>query len=97
MSMTLDVFVPSLRPCVLTLSRVQVTVADGRVLVGSFICLDQQGNIILDQTVERYQVNGMEKESMLGQVLIPRSQRVACEVEVVTAERSTIERLVQVT
>ena len=75
----------------------QVTVADGRVLIGSFICLDKQGNIILDQTVERYHINGVEKESMLGQVLVPRSQRVACEVEVVPIERPTVERLIHMT
>lgn len=73
----------------------QITVADGRILIGDFICLDKQGNIILDQTVEQYEVNGKVEEKMLGQVLISKKQRVSCDVEVVAAEREMIANLLE--
>jgi hypothetical protein len=64
-------------------------------LVGDFICLDKQGNIILDQTVEQYEASGKTEEKFLGQVLIPRKQRVSCDIEVVAAEKEMIENLLQ--
>jgi len=73
---------------------VQITVADGRVLVGNFICLDKQGNVILDQTVERYAVDGKTEEAFLGQVLVPAKQRVGCELEILDAERSDVEAFI---
>ncbi|KAG7671822.1 hypothetical protein Ndes2526B_g07268 [Nannochloris sp. 'desiccata'] len=75
--------------------RMRITVADGRILIGDFICLDKQGNIILDQTVEQYEVNGKVEEKMLGQVLISKKQRVSCDVEVVAAEREMIANLLE--
>lgn len=74
----------------------QITVADGRVLVGNFICLDKQGNIILDQTVERYAVDGNTEEVLLGQVLVPAKQRVGCELEILESERSDVEALIAI-
>ncbi len=38
--------------------RLRVQVADGRVLLGDFACLDKQGNIILHQTAEEILVDG---------------------------------------
>lgn len=71
-------------------SVLKVTVADGRVLVGDFICLDKQGNIILNNAVERYVADGKEEEKLLGQVLVPATQRRSAAVEAVVAERQTI-------
>ena len=67
--------------------------ADGRILVGDFICLDKQGNIILNQTVEQYEINGTPQEKVLGQVLVPFTQRKTCDVEVMPNEKSMLEAL----
>ena len=63
-------------------------------LVGDFICLDKQGNIIMNSTVEWYEVNGWSEEKTLGQVLIPAAQRQSCDVEVLAQEKTTVEALV---
>lgn len=64
---------------VLLTKRMKVRVKDGRCIVGDFVCMDPQGNLILYNGVERLQVNqgsGDEiVEKHIGQVLIPRSQR----------------------
>ena len=72
----------------------QITVLDGRVLVGDFICLDKQGNIILYNTVERLMRDGILEEKSLGQVLVPAEQRKTCDVEVVSGgkEQQDVER-----
>jgi small nuclear ribonucleoprotein (snRNP)-like protein len=41
-----------------SLACFQIQVKDGRVLVGEFVCLDKQGNIILDQAHEEILVDG---------------------------------------
>jgi hypothetical protein len=38
--------------------RLRVQVADGRMLLGDFACLDKHGNIILHQTAEEILVDG---------------------------------------
>ena len=76
-------------------SHLQITVADGRILIGDFICLDKQGNIILDQTVERYESNGKIEEKLLGQVLISKKQRVSCDLEVMPSDKEMIEQLLK--
>jgi len=73
----------------------QIKVADGRILIGDFICLDKQGNIILDQAIEQYVTNGKTEEKVLGQVLISRKQRVSCDIEVVQGEKEMIENLLE--
>ena len=72
----------------------QITVLDGRELVGDFVCLDKQGNIILHQAVEKVEIDGRVEEKFMGQILVPAQQRAACEVEVVATERAGIEHLI---
>ena len=81
----------------ISINFLQIQVRDGRVLIGDFTCIDKQGNIILNQTVEQYESNGKLEEKVLGQVLIPATQRVSCECEVVTAEKESIESLLEST
>jgi small nuclear ribonucleoprotein (snRNP)-like protein len=68
--------------------RLKVGVADGRVFVGNFHCLDKQGNIILYDTVEFRNVPGSGDEGValgeqrgLGLVLVPARCRTSCHVE----------------
>ena len=51
-------------------------------LVGDFVCLDTQGNIVLYNAVERLKREGKIEEKILGQVLVPKFQRTSCHVEV---------------
>lgn len=64
---------------VLLTKRLRVHVKDGRCIVGDFVCMDPQGNLILYNGVERLTVNqgsGDEiVEKKIGQVLIPYDQR----------------------
>lgn len=69
--------------------NLRVGVADGRVFVGKFHCLDKQGNIILYDAVEYRQItklssssasNCMEHRS-LGLILISARVRTSCHVE----------------
>lgn len=55
-------------------------------LVGEFICLDKQGNIILHHAAERVEIDGQAEEKFLGQILVPAKQRVKCEVELLEEE-----------
>ena len=68
----------------------QIRVKDGRILVGDFICLDKQGNIILNHAIERYEENGKTEEKLLGQVLVPATQRETCDIETVTSDLEAI-------
>lgn len=66
--------------------RMKVGVEDGRLFVGKFHCLDKQGNIILYETVEFRNVDGVVggvpvEERSLGMVLIPARCRTSCHVE----------------
>ncbi|XP_024542349.1 N-alpha-acetyltransferase 38, NatC auxiliary subunit-like [Selaginella moellendorffii] len=71
----------SVKQCRKLLYRsMRIGVADGRIFVGKFHCLDKQGNIILYDTLEQRQGAGTEPRS-LGLVLIPTHCRVSCHVE----------------
>ncbi|CAN6477295.1 unnamed protein product [Victoria cruziana] len=65
--------------------RLLVGVKDGRFFVGSFHCLDKQGNLILQDTVEYRSVHRSSPSPMeqrcLGLVLIPFSCRTSCHVD----------------
>ncbi|KAG6583888.1 hypothetical protein SDJN03_19820, partial [Cucurbita argyrosperma subsp. sororia] len=60
-------------------------IKDGRFFLGSFYCMDKQGNIILQDAVEyrstrRSSPSPMEQRC-LGLILIPNSCRVSCHVD----------------
>lgn len=63
----------------------QVKIADGRLLVGDFQCLDPEGNLVLANTVQRLATvgaNGQPEERHVGMVIIPAKQQdeVHCQV-----------------
>lgn len=72
--------------------RFKVVVKDGRVLIGEFLCIDKQANLILGNTYQ--QVQG-EKERPIGQVLVPALQRKSCHVEVMPHEQQQVSLLPQ--
>ncbi|PRQ29489.1 putative LSM domain-containing protein [Rosa chinensis] len=64
--------------------RMLVGIKDGRFFLGTFHCIDKQGNIILQDSVEyrstrRNSPSPMEQRC-LGLILIPSSCRVSCHV-----------------
>lgn len=76
--------------------RLKIHIIDGRVMVGDFICLDKQGNIILYNTVERLVRDDIVEEKPLGQVLVPVEQRKRIEIEVCgQRDKEMVERLLQ--
>lgn len=65
--------------------RMLVGIKDGRFFLGGFYCMDKQGNIILQDTVEyrstrRSSPSPMEQRC-LGLILIPSSCRTSCHVD----------------
>uniref|UniRef100_A0A5B7C465 Sm domain-containing protein n=1 Tax=Davidia involucrata TaxID=16924 RepID=A0A5B7C465_DAVIN len=65
--------------------RMLVGVSDGRFFLGTFYCIDKQGNIILQDTVEyrstrRTSPSPVEQRG-LGLILIPFSCRTSCHVD----------------
>ncbi|KAJ6869749.1 hypothetical protein NC651_034458 [Populus alba x Populus x berolinensis] len=65
--------------------RMLVGIKDGRFFLGSFHCIDKQGNIILQDAVEyrnthRSSPSPMEQRC-LGLILIPSSCRTSCHVD----------------
>lgn len=65
--------------------RMLVGIRDGRFFLGSFHCLDKQGNIILQDAVEyrstrRSSPTPMEQRC-LGLILIPSSCRSSCHID----------------
>ncbi|PSS04913.1 N-alpha-acetyltransferase 38, NatC auxiliary subunit like [Actinidia chinensis var. chinensis] len=61
-----------------------VGISDGRFFLGTFYCIDRQGNIILQDAVEyrstrRSSPSPMEQRG-LGLILIPFSCRISCHV-----------------
>ncbi|KAE7996183.1 hypothetical protein FH972_000925 [Carpinus fangiana] len=65
--------------------RMLVGIKDGRFFLGTFHCIDKQGNIILQDTVEyrstrRSSPSPMEQRC-LGLILIPSSCRSSCHVD----------------
>lgn len=67
---------------VLLNKRLVISVIDGRIVVGDFICMDTQGNIILYNAVERLEQDGKRLEKDLGQILVPYEQQGGVQVEV---------------
>ncbi|CAK9167853.1 unnamed protein product [Ilex paraguariensis] len=65
--------------------RMLVGVSDGRFFLGTFYCIDKQGNIILQDAIEyrstrRSSPSPMEQRG-LGLILIPFSCRTSCHVD----------------
>ncbi|KAK2965297.1 hypothetical protein RJ640_004166 [Escallonia rubra] len=78
----------------LFLRRMLVGISDGRFFLGTFYCLDKQGNIILQDTVEyrstrRSSPSPMEQRN-LGLILIPSSCRISCHVDCSIEEQLSI-------
>lgn len=65
--------------------RMLVGIKDGRFFLGTFYCIDKQGNILLQDAVEhrstrRSSPSPMEQRG-LGPILIPFSCRTSCHVD----------------
>lgn len=66
----------------------KISIPDGRIFIGTFICIDPQGNIILDRTTEyvkqKIEEEGEEgkKGREIGMVLIPKKYWMSVEREV---------------
>eukprot|EP00388_Colpodella_angusta_P034578 GDKK01033097.1.p1 GENE.GDKK01033097.1~~GDKK01033097.1.p1 ORF type:complete len:120 (-),score=10.76 GDKK01033097.1:34-369(-) len=74
--------------------RLKVVVNDGRVLVGDFLCIDKQGNLILGNTYQQVPgENLLSGERLIGQVLVPAAQRTTCHIEVMPSERPAMSLL----
>ncbi|KAL2341113.1 hypothetical protein Fmac_009053 [Flemingia macrophylla] len=65
--------------------RMLVGIKDGRFFLGSFYCMDKQGNIILQDAVEYRSTRQCSPSPMeqrcLGLILIPSSCRTSCHVD----------------
>lgn len=65
--------------------RMLVGIKDGRFFLGTFHCIDKQGNIILQDTVEyrstRRSSPSPVEQRCLGLILIPSSCRSSCHVD----------------
>lgn len=79
--------------------RMLVGIKDGRFFLGSFYCVDKQGNIILQDAVEyrstrRSSPSPMEQRC-LGLILIPSSCRSSCHVDCSVEEQLSLLSLAQ--
>ncbi|PPR90787.1 hypothetical protein GOBAR_AA29907 [Gossypium barbadense] len=77
--------------------RMLVGIKDGRFFLGTFHCLDKQGNIILQDTIEyrstrRSSPSPMEQRC-LGLVLIPSSCQNSCHVDCSVEEQLSLLKL----
>lgn len=74
--------------------RMLVGIKDGRFFLGTFHCIDKQGNIILQDAVEyrstrRSSPSPMEQRC-LGLILIPSSCRSSCHVDCAIEEQLSL-------
>ncbi|CAI8590877.1 unnamed protein product [Vicia faba] len=74
--------------------RMLIGIKDGRFFLGNFYCIDKQGNIILQDTVEyrstrRSSPSPMEQRC-IGLILIPSSCRTSCHVDVSLDEQLSL-------
>lgn len=74
-----------------------VGIKDGRFFLGSFHCIDKQGNIILQDTVEYRSVRRSSpsptEQRCLGMILIPASCRTSCHVDCSIEEQLSLIQL----
>lgn len=65
--------------------RMLIGIKDGRFFLGNFYCIDKQGNIILQDTVEyrstRRSAPSPMEQRCIGLILIPSSCRTSCHVD----------------
>lgn len=74
--------------------RMLIGIKDGRFFLGNFYCIDKQGNIILQDTVEyrstrRSSPSPMEQRC-IGLILIPSSCRTSCHVDASVDEQLSL-------
>lgn len=74
--------------------RMLIGIKDGRFFLGSFYCIDKQGNIILQDAVEyrstrRSSPSQMEHRAV-GLILIPSSCRISCHVDCSVEEQLSL-------
>lgn len=67
----------------------RITMTDGRILVGDFLCTDRSGNVILGLCYEYTELDGDGR--VLGSVMVPGKHIVKMEVDMsgVTGSRSS--------
>ncbi|KAL1213742.1 hypothetical protein V5N11_013402 [Cardamine amara subsp. amara] len=74
-----------------------VGIKDGRFFLGNFHCLDKQGNIILQDTVEYRSIRRSSpsptEQRCLGMILIPSSCRTSCHVDCSVEEQLSLIQL----
>ncbi|KAL1215112.1 hypothetical protein V5N11_007684 [Cardamine amara subsp. amara] len=74
-----------------------VGIKDGRFFLGNFHCLDKQGNIILQDTLEYRSIRRSSpsptEHRCLGMILIPSSCRTSCHVDCSIEEQLSLIKL----
>ncbi|CAI9108942.1 OLC1v1008655C1 [Oldenlandia corymbosa var. corymbosa] len=74
--------------------RLLVGIKDGRFFLGTFYCMDKQGNIILQDAVEyrstRHSSPSPMEQRGLGLILIPFSCRTSCHVDCSIEEQMSL-------
>ncbi|MQM05578.1 hypothetical protein Taro_038388 [Colocasia esculenta] len=74
--------------------RMLVGVNDGRFFMGSFHCIDKQGNIILQDAMEyrstRRDCPSSMEQRCLGLILIPSSCRTSCHIDCAVEEQMSL-------
>ncbi|XP_021904626.1 uncharacterized protein LOC110819658 isoform X2 [Carica papaya] len=77
--------------------RMLVGIKDGRFFLGTFHCIDKQGNIILQDAVEYRSTRRSSPSSMeqrcLGLILVPASCRTSCHVDCSIEEQLSMVQL----
>mmetsp|Transcript_37101 Transcript_37101/g.57994 ORF Transcript_37101/g.57994 Transcript_37101/m.57994 type:complete len:110 (-) Transcript_37101:28-357(-) len=68
-----------LKNCINRLSR--VTLTDGRVLTGTFICFDYQGNVLMNGAEEQKAMEGNKDSRSLGMIMVKPQHLVKFEAE----------------
>lgn len=66
--------------CLQQSQHMQVTTVDGRVMSGTFVCLDHLGNLLLFDTYCQYCMAGETLERALNQVIIPQAHLKSAQV-----------------
>jgi small nuclear ribonucleoprotein (snRNP)-like protein len=69
-------------------STYRVTISSGRSFVGSFVCIDPQGNLVLERTTEYEGEVGQGEGRDVGMVLVPRKWWTKVERELLPGEEA---------
>ncbi|CAH2078654.1 unnamed protein product [Thlaspi arvense] len=88
---------PIARTRKLLFRQMLVGIKDGRFFLGNFHCIDKQGNIILQDTVEYRSIRRSSpsptEQRCLGMILIPSSCRTSCHVDCSIEEQLSLVKL----